>query len=148
MARRRLPFSVVKRLGSPFWYYKLGTWKSCKSTGKKLKSDAIKVAMEALEEHEADPSGPTLRKYADTFFMWGKCPHIRRLLSEGKSITRYHVRDMRSIMENHLFIDPLAELRIAAIKRAGILDYRERLIEKLGYTRTVLCQAKFPEFAV
>ena len=137
MARRRLPFSVVKRPGSPFWYYKLGAWKSYKSTGKKLKSDAIKVAMEALEEHEADPSGPTLRKYAGFFFVWGKCPHVRRLLSEGKSITRYHVRDMRRIMENHLFADPLAELRIAAIKRADILDYRERLIEKLGYTRTV-----------
>ena len=63
MARRRLPFSVVKRPGSPFWYYKLGEWKSYKSTGKKLKSDAI--------------------------------------------------------------------------KRADILGYRERLIEKLGYTRTV-----------
>ena len=85
--------------------------------------------MKALEKAETGPSGPTLRKYAQPFFVWGKCPHVRRLLSEGKSITSYHVRDMRSIMENHLFTDPLAELCIAAIKRADILDYRERLIE-------------------
>ena len=137
MARRREPFSLVRRPGSPFWYYKLGAWKSYKSTGQKFKSDAIKVAMEAVEEAEADPSGPTLRKYAQPFFMWSRCPHVRRLLSEGKSITRYHVRDMRSIVENHLFTDPLAELRLAAIKRADILDFRERLIEKMGYTRTV-----------
>lgn len=137
MPRRKLPFSLVKRPGSPYWYYKLGSWKSYKSTGKTAKSEAMKVAVAALEKAEADPSGPTLHRYADPFFLWDSCPHVRRLTSEGKSITRYHVRDMRGILENHVFPDSLAELRIAAIKRADILDFRERLIEKLGYTRTV-----------
>lgn len=44
---------------------------------------------------------------------------------------------MRSIMENHLLTDPVVKVRLAALKRSHILDYRERLIEKLGYTRTV-----------
>ena len=137
MPRRALPFSVVKRPGSPYWYYKLGTWKTYKSSGKKLKTDAIDVAMTALEKSEADPSGPTLGKYAARFFIWDRCPHVRRLVDEGKSITRYHVKDMRRILENHLFDDPITKLKLSAIKRADILDYRERLIGKMGYTRTV-----------
>lgn len=137
MPRRALPFSLVKRPGSPYWYYKLGTWKTYKSTGEKLKADAIKIATAALERSEANPSGPTLRKYADPFFVWDRCPHVRRLFDEGKSITRYHTKDMRRILENHLFDDPIAKKRITVIKRADILDYRERLIGKMGYTRTV-----------
>ena len=137
MPRRALPFSLVKRPGSPFWYYKLGTWKSYKSTGKKLKSEAIEIAMAALEQTEADPSGPTLRKYAEPFFVWGRCPHVRRLVDEGKSISRYHAKNMRSILKNHLFPDPICKLKISEIKRADILDYRERLIGSKGYTRTV-----------
>ena len=64
MPCRALPFSLVKRPGSPYWYYKLGTWKTDKSTGKKLKADAIEIATAALERSDASPSGPTLRKYA------------------------------------------------------------------------------------
>lgn len=137
MPRRAEPFSLVRRPGSPFWYYKLGPWKSYKSTGKTTKSDAITVALEALESPAEAPGGPTLRRYVEPFFVWETCPHVKRLLAEGRSITRYHVRDMRSIMENHLLTDPIATVRLSGLKRSHILDYRERLIEKLGYTRTV-----------
>ena len=137
MPRRTEPFSLVRRPGSPFWYYKLGPWKSYKSTGKTTKADAITVALEALDSPNAAPGGPTVRKYVEPFFVWETCPHVKRLFAEGKSITRYHVRDMRSIMENHLLTDPIVKVRLSALKRSQILDYRERLIEKLGYTRTV-----------
>ena len=62
---------------------------------------------------------------------------MRRLSSAGKSGTRYHVKDMRGIMENHLFTDPMAKIKLSELKRAHVLDFRELLIEKLGYTRTV-----------
>lgn len=137
MPRRQEPFSLVRRPGSPYWYYKLGPWKTYKSTGKTVKADAISVALEALEKEAGDPGGPTVRKYADPFFVWETCPHVKRLVAEGKSITRYHVKDMRRILENHLLTDPVAKVRLGALKRSHILDFRERLIEKLGYTRTV-----------
>jgi len=137
MPRRMEPFSLVRRPGSPYWYYKLGPWKTYKSTGEKSKSEAIKVALHAFEETQIDPGGPRLKTYASPYFIWDKCPHVRRLTSEGKSITKYHVKDMRNIMDNHLFTDPITKLKLPEIKRAHILDFRERLIEKLGYTRTV-----------
>ena len=137
MARPAEPFSLIKRPKTKFWYYKLGGWKGYKSTGKTLKSDAISVALEALDAEQPDPSGPTLRKYAAPFFIWETCPHVKRLVSEGKSITRYHVKDMRRVLENHLFTDSIADVRLGKLKRSHILDYRERLVEKEGYTRTV-----------
>ena len=137
MARPAEPFSLIKRPKTKFWYYKLGGWKGYKSTGKALKSDAISVALEALDAEKPDPSGPTLRKYAAPFFVWETCPHVKRLVAEGKSITRYHVKDMRRILENHLLTDSIAKVRLGKLKRFHILDYRERLVEKLDYTRTV-----------
>ncbi len=135
MGRHAEPFSLVRRPGSPFWYYKLGEWKSYKSTGKKLKIEATKVAMEALKEPQ--PQGAVFRRYAKPFFQWKTCPHVRRLLNEGKSISRYHVKNMRGVLENHVFMDKIARVRISEIKRADILDFRERMVEKMGYTRTV-----------
>ena len=88
MARPAEPFSIIKRPKTKFWYYKLGGWKGYKSTGKTLKSDAISVALEALDAEQPDPSGPTLRKYAAAFFVWESCPHVRRLVSEGKSTSK------------------------------------------------------------
>ena len=137
MPRRQEPFSLVRRPGSPYWYYKLGPWKTYKSTGKTVKADAISVAIEALEKESEVPGGPTLRKYAAPFFVWETCPHVKRLVAEGKSITRYHVKDMRRVLENHLFTDAIADVRLGKLKRSHILDCRGRLVEKLDYTRTV-----------
>jgi len=137
MARPAEPFSLIRRPKTKFWYYKLGGWKGYKSTERTLKSDAISVALEAWEVASRDPNGPTVCKYAESFFVWEKCPHVKRLVAEGKSITRYHVKDMRRILENHLLTDSIAQVRLAQLKRSHILYYRERLIEKLGYTRTV-----------
>ena len=103
----------------------------------KLKSEATKVATAALAEPEAHEQGPVFRRYAEPCFLWEQCPHVRRLPSEGKNATRYHVKNMRSVLERHVLTDRIAKTRISEIKRVNILDFRERLIEKLGYTRTV-----------
>ena len=87
IARPAEPFSLIKRSKTKSWYYKLGGWKGYKSTGKTLKSNAISVALEALEATSPDPSGPTVRIYAAPFFVWETCPHVKRLVAEGKSIT-------------------------------------------------------------
>ena len=60
-----------------------------------------------------------------------------RIRSEGKSITRNHVKIQHSIMENHLFPDPIVLIPIGEITRDDILQFRSRLIKKLGLTRTV-----------
>jgi len=44
---------------------------------------------------------------------------------------------MRCVLEYHVLTDRIAKLRISEIKRADMLDFRERLAEKLDYTRTM-----------
>ncbi len=137
MARRAEPVSLIKRPKTKYWYYKLADWKTYKSTGETAKTEAQKVALAALKDAGVGPTGPTFRRYAEPFFIWDSCPHVRRLASEGRSVTRYHVKNMRSVLEHHVLTDPIAKLRITEMKRADILDFRERLVGKMGYTRTV-----------
>ena len=137
MARYKLPYSIIQRADTPYIYFKLPSWQSYLSTGTTSMDEAERIAQAAYLESLAVPAGPSLREYADRYYIWETCPHVRRLLSEGKSITRYHVKDMRRILENHVFTDEIADMRLPEIKRAHVLDFRERLVEAMGFSRTV-----------
>lgn len=120
MARYKLPFSIIQRADTPYIYFKLPSWPSYRSTGTTSLDEAQRIAEAAYLDSLSGPAGPTLRQYAAPFYIWEKCPHTRRLLSEGKSITKHHVRDMRSIMRNHIFADPIADMVLPEIRRAHI----------------------------
>ena len=115
MGRRPQPFSLIKRPKTKFWYYKLAGWSAYRSTGESVKAEAMKVAVAALEAEGARVGGPAFCRYAEPFFLWKKCPHVRRLLNEGRSVTRYHARNMRRVLENHVFPDRLSKRRISEI---------------------------------
>ena len=53
MGRRAVPFTLVHRPGSPYWYCKLGLWDTYRTTGTKVKGKAMKIAMLAAEETNA-----------------------------------------------------------------------------------------------
>ena len=135
MARYALPFSLINRPKSPYIYFKLGPWRSYRSTGTSSWEEAEQVAQAAYLQSISAPKGPTLREYAEPYFTWESCPHVRRLLGEGKSIGGYHVKTVRRMIENHVFTDPISEIRLPDLKRAHILDYRDRLLSRLGFTR-------------
>lgn len=137
MARYDQPFSIILRADSRFYYFKLSRWDQYRSTGATSLDEAEKIAEAAYLDSLTLPVGRTLREYAKPYYIWEKCPHVRRLLSEGKSITRYHVKDMRRVLEMHVFTDPIADMRLADLKRAHILDFRDRLIQAKGFTRVV-----------
>ena len=115
MARPTEPSSVIKRPRTKYWYYKLGGWTQYKSSVKTTKADAITVALETLDSPPEAPGGPTVRKYVEPFFVRETCPHVKRLVSEGKSIIHYHVRDTHSIMENHLLTDPIVKVPLSGL---------------------------------
>ncbi len=125
------------------------------STGEALKEKAraaVKRYIDGLDIPQAK-AGLTFRSYAEPFFKWGKCPRVARLLDEGKSIGRSHVNKSRRWLELHVFTDPtFSALPIKEIKRADILDLRNRLRDKLGTNtlnkaiatvKTVLSEAAF-----
>ena len=47
MPRYRLPYSIIKRPDSRYYYFNLGTWTAYKSTGTSVIDDAEKIAQEA-----------------------------------------------------------------------------------------------------
>jgi len=112
-----------------------------KTTGCSTKSEAATFVIKRIEELKSrkarKASNLTLREYSEPFWIWETCPHVDRLRGEGKSITKNHVKIQRSIMENHLFPDPIVSIPIGEITRDDILQFRSRLIKKHGYTRTV-----------
>jgi len=112
-----------------------------KTTACSTKSEAVAFVLKRIEELKSKKarkaSDLTLREYAEPFWIWDTCPHVDRLRSEGKSITRNHVKIQRSVMEKYLFSDPVSSISLGEITRDDILQYRSRLIKKLGRTRTV-----------
>ena len=97
---------------------------------------------------------PTFRKYAKPFFVWGQCPHVRRVLEESGHMTERHVRIQRGRLENHIFTDPFADKRLSDITRADIFDLRSRLLKKnapatvnkvIGVVKVILREAVIRE---
>ncbi len=74
----------------------------------------------------------TLREYADPFFVWETCPYVKRVQHNGASITNRYVENQRGLVENHIFSDPICQRKVVEIRRAEIIDLRERLLERTG----------------
>ncbi|MCF7914717.1 MAG: site-specific integrase [Spirochaetaceae bacterium] len=123
-----------KRKKATYWYfyYWEGNKRIVKSTGKTVKWQAEKKAEDILNTRIDLPKNLTLKEYASPFFIWDKCPHLRRLRDEKKSVTKYHAKNERNRIENHLLKDLIAQKTLTEIKRKDLLDYRSRLLTKLS----------------
>jgi integrase len=127
------PYYLKKR--GDFWYYRLnpesglveGENRNYISTGCRNRK-AAEVFMSDLLS--TDPVLPSFREYAKPFFVWGECPHIRRVFEEKGHFTERHARIQRGRLKNHVFNDPFAKKRLSEIKRADLFDLRSRLLKK------------------
>lgn len=132
-----------------YWFYKL-PGQGWKTTKKENRDQAVLVVGAILEKqkHQADtpassdarvekPS-PTFKQYADPFFKYDECPHIRRLLDEGKSYTRRTAKQNRGWLKKHVLEDALATKPLSEITRADLIDFRSRLRQELGEKRNTI----------
>ena len=127
------PYLLKKR--GQYWYYRLAEETTFHSTGIKTKNRAELFVVESIKEKKTEGAlaeGLTLREYADRYFIWETCPHVGRLVSERKSITRRHVKEQRALLDRNVFTDALANMKISKIRRADILDFRTRLLKRTG----------------
>ncbi len=118
-----------------FWYYE-GLRRKTKSSGKNNKYEAKIYAEEYLKTRYQIRPGMTLGEYAEPYFDYDRCPHIRRVLDDGRSITKRYARLQRQTMIKYLFADPFINMPVNQIRRADIIDFRSRLI-KIAGSRTV-----------
>jgi integrase len=148
------PFLLFKR--GQLWYYRLASEKTFHTTGQTTRGKAEAYVIELLRSTEGHSRQRHLsfRRYAEPFFLWDRCPHIRRLQEEGKSFTRRHAKIQRQRLENHVLSDPFAAKRLSEITRADVLELRSRLLAKnapatvnkaLGVVKVIFREALYRE---
>ena len=133
------PYYLKKR--GDFWYYRLNP-ESGLVTGENLNYYTTGCrTREAAEAFMADMLGqqreiPTFCSYTESFFIWGKCPHIRRVLEETGRFTQRRARIQRGRLKKYIFSDPFANKRLSQITRADIFDLRSRLLRRCSPATT------------
>lgn len=120
------PFILKKR--GKFWHFRLANEKTFHSTGQTIKALAIDFVQQRLRRPST--TRLTLRQYIEPYFVWDKCPYVRRLLNEGKSITQRYMENRRMLITKHILPDSIADIIIADFRRADLLDFRDRLLNK------------------
>ena len=135
----RHPYYLIKR--GEFWYYRLNresglvesddvTWHS---TGCQYRGDAERFLEDLLaggRDIEKSAKYQIFRQYAGSYFDWDRFSHIRRLLDEGKSITRRHAKIQQQRPRKHILSDSFANKWLSEIPSADILNLRSRLLMK------------------
>ena len=91
--------------------------------------------MPALEQPPAPEPSVTFEQYADPLFDYDRCPHIHRLLDEGKSYTRRTALQNRVWVTSYVLYDGLAGMPLAEIFQADLIYFRSRIRKKLGEKR-------------
>jgi hypothetical protein len=152
-ARMKRPYLLWKR--GRTWYYKLPEGKHYLSTGQGTRSAAEQFVIELIhQERGSVPRYYSFRRYAEPFFVWDRCLHVRRLREEGKSITRRHAKIQRIRLEKHVLPDPFSSKQLSKITGADVLELRSRMLERsapatvnkaLGVVKVIFREALYLE---
>ena len=140
--RHAKPYRLYFRKETGYFFYMVpgGKWKT---TGQTKEPDAHRFVIEQVlpalkQPPESDKPSHTFKQYADPFFGYERCPHIRRLLDEGKSYTRRTAKQNRGWLKKYVLEDELATMPLAEISRADLIDFRSRLRKQLGEKRNTV----------
>ena len=80
----------------------------------------------------------TLRQYTSRYFLPGTDPRALRKRDEGRPIGLEHLANSRRWLELYIWPDPIARMGMAEIRRTDILDFRHRLVRRLGERRNTI----------
>ncbi len=135
----RKPFYLSRR--GAIWYVqfrdpKSGEVGTAKSTGLKNKTAATAWATNQAAENVEMARRPDLllRDWASRFFMAG-CPHITRIVDEGKPYAARTLTGNRFVLDRYILTDPIADMKLADIRRSDVVEFRSRLVTQVGRRR-------------
>jgi integrase len=127
-----------------------------RSTRRKKKGEARDEIRRFIDSRARRDLSIPLGKYAEPFFDWDRCPRIKRLRQEGKTVGQSYAVNQRLFVTRDLSGDEIAYIPINEITRGDVLRYRDRLIDTYGYSvvvnnaiaalRAILKEAVFLEY--
>ena len=105
-----------------------------KSTGCSTRADAHQFVLERIDHlKKGDPKVDLLlREYIKPFFLTDRCPHVKRLKDDGKSITEAYIRSTRSLVERRILPHAIVNMKLGEITRGDVLDFRADLRKLLS----------------
>ncbi len=129
MARHAEDYRVFRISKGSYYFYRLKGWPRNKrrSTYTKSLVQAVKVAKAAFEGQNQELVGLSLREVLADYYVWDRCPHIRRLLDENKRMSRLHAMSSRRAIELYVLADPIADYFFLGIQPGDCIDFRSRL---------------------
>ncbi len=97
------------------------------------RADTLRDAYKAVREFVdgLDFSQGTLREFLEPCYDWDRCPHIKRLLTDGKSVGRRHAARCRRDLEVYLLNDPIADMKVGDLRRGHLEDLKARLRKRV-----------------
>jgi integrase len=103
------PYRLKKRNPQGIWYYKLEAEKTFHTTGESVKAKAERFVLDVLRTAEEQQQQKTqylqeitLKAFCKNFFVWGKCPWIKRRHERGMAFEK-HIAQMRlGHLKNHI----------------------------------------------
>ena len=132
MARR--PYYLAKR--GRVWYVRWNRESGvvrrddqhARSTGQTTRRAAETWCVRRMAKGRRAGADVTLATYLAPYYVWGQCPHIRRLIAVGASIGRAHAAATRTRIEQHVLPHPIAEMRLGDITRGDLIDLQADLV--------------------
>lgn len=100
MGRTKKLFRLKKR--GDVWYYKIEDMGNFKSTRLTSKAKAEKEVMNLIKNDTVRKKNLTFREYADSFFIYDKCPHVTRLKTKGKNQIRISQKNILLIAKKDI----------------------------------------------
>lgn len=130
-----------EKRGEVFYYRFVVAGKklSARSSGETNKARARKWAKDRHRELCLPKMhAGTLREWAGRFYT-DTCPHVSRILMEGGHYSPRTLQSSRGWLVRYVLDDPICDLELAAVRRADVLAFRERLVARVGRSRTAQC---------
>ena len=130
MPRLRKAYRLWKK--GKYWYWCSPEQPRWKNTGETNRDRAEALVLKELRRPMLDTERMTLRETLEPYFIWETCPHVARYRTENKQIGKGHVSETRRTLEKYVFPDPIANIPVGKLKRAHILDFRQRVLNAKG----------------
>ena len=135
MGRMTKPYCLKKK--GDYWYYKLPSMTTYKSTFLTSKTKSEKYVLDLLEELNkkngvVGETEKTFGEYTKDYFIWGKCPYFKRRIEyEGRNLTQRYCEECFKTLDKKIRpISWFMKKKIKDIKRKDIILLIEDLKKK------------------